>query len=447
MALLNTPNFRITPSSIKVQRPENYISYFDFSSQYLPDRHDELVAIYGNQGISDMLRMLGAEEAFASDQVIWTEKGRLHTSYNNVSRSGNVFTIANHVYRVGETVHVSGTSDKAVGIITAVTKDTFTAQPYASSGWGSVGTADLKVFVYGSEFRKGTDGMQGSLETDFTVLRNKPIILKDKYEVSGSEATQIGWVKTDQGGYLWYLQSELDTRRRYEDRVEMALLFGEEADAGSGAEQNGYGGTEGLFQAIRRRGNVYDGLAQTIPDWDTVLKRFDAQGKIQDYMFYCDRDQSLAIDNMLGELNAGYSSGVSYGIFENGEDMAVDLGFIGFRRGTYNFFKKDWKLLNDPTLEGGTAAAADKIRGVLVPVGMEEVYEGAGTTGERHKMPYLQMKYRVAGNENRKYKTWVTGSVGGVSTDDVDVMRVNHLSERVLCTTSANNFMLFEGNS
>lgn len=446
MALANIPNFRITPSSIKVQRPENYISYFDFSSQYLPDTHDELVAIYGNQGISDMLRMLGAEAPFASDQVIWTEKGRLHTFYNNVARSGNTFTIANHVYRVGETVHVSGTSEKAVGIITAVTTDTFTAQPYSSAGWGSVGTANLRTFVYGSEFRKGTDGMQGSLETNFTVLRNKPIILKDKYEVSGSEATQIGWVRTDQGGYLWYLQSELDTRRRWEDRVEMALLFGEEADSGSLAEQNGYGGTEGLFQSIKRRGNVYDGLAQNIADWDTILKRFDAQGKIQDYMFYCDRDQSLAIDNMLGTLNAGYDTGISYGIFENGRDMAVDLGFLGFRRGTYNFFKKDWKLLNDPTLEGGTAAAADKVRGVLIPVGMEEVYEGVGTMGEKHRMPYLQMKYRVAGNENRKYKTWVTGSVGGVYTDDVDIMRINHLSERVLCTTSANNFMLFEGS-
>ena len=446
MALAANPTFRVTPSSIKQQLPTNYISVFDYSNQYLPDTHDQLVSIYGNQSISGMLYMLGAESPFASDRVIWTEKGRLHTVYQAVSRSGNVFTQAGHVYRVGETVHVSGAALKRVGVITAVDTDTFTVQPYSAGGWGTIGTANLTTFVYGSEFRKGTDGMQGSLETDFTVLRNKPIILKDRYEVSGSEATQVSWVQTDTGGWLWYMQSELDTRRRWEDRVELALILGEEAEAGSLAEQNGYGGTEGLFQSIKRRGNVFDGLATSLDDWDNILKRFDAQGKIQDYMFYCDRDQSLAIDNLLGTLNAGYSSGISYGIFENGEDMAVNLGFLGFRRGTYNFFKTDWKLLNDPTLLGAVPAAADKIRGCLIPVGMQEVYEGQGMEGSKHRVPFLEMKYRVAGNENRKYKTWVTGSVGGVYTDDTDVMRINHLSERVLCTTSANNFMLFEGN-
>jgi hypothetical protein len=164
-------------------------------------------------------------------------------------------------------------------------------------------------------------------------------------------------------------------------------------------------------------------------------------------MFYVDRDQSLAIDDMLGELNAGYDGGISYGIFDNDKDMAVNLGFKGFTRGTYNFHKTDYKLLNDPTLLGAVDAQA-KVRGLLIPVGTKEVYEGVyngNGAGDKITTPFLQQMFRASAAENRKYKNWLTGSIFGVHTDDEDVMREHHLSERMLNTVGANNFMLFEG--
>jgi hypothetical protein len=449
MALNATPTFAVTPSSVKAQAQTNYISLFDYSSQFLPETHDEIAQIYGSQSVTGMLYMMGAESSFASDKVIWTEEGRLHAVYTDVTRVNNVFTKANHVFRLGETVHLSNASAKRRGVITAVTADTFTAVPYKSAGFTALGASDIVAFVDGSEHLKGTNGVQGSLETDLTILDNKPIILKDKYQVNGSDATQIGWVKTAEGGYLWYLQSEMDTRQRWEDRLEMAMILGEVAEVGSDAAAAGFSGTEGLFEAVRTRGNSFQGVADTLAEYDDIVKRFDAQGKIKDYTFYVDRDQSLAIDNLLGTLNAGYSSGISYGIFDNSEQMAVNLGFKGFTRGTYNFFKSDWKLLNDPTLLGAVAAGANKVRGIMVPVGSQEVYEGeynGSGSGNKVKVPFLEMKYRMAGNESRRYKTWVTGSVGGVYTDDSDTMSVHHLSERVLCTVGANNFMIFEGN-
>ena len=450
MALNASPSAKVTPTSTKAVLKTNYISLFDYSSQEAPETHDEIATIYGKQSVSGMLYMLGAEAGFASDKVIWTEEGRLHTVYKDVTRSGNVFSKAGHVFRLNETVHISDGAVKRRGIIIAIddAAGTFEVAPYKSAGFAALGTTAITVFVDGSEYHKGTSGAQGSLETDFTILDNKPIILKDKYEVNGSDATQIGWVKTSSGGYLWYLESEKDTRRRWEDRLETSLILGERAELGSGAAAAGYEGTEGFFESIRKRGNTFQGVMSDLADVDTIVKRFDAQGKIQDYMFYVDRDQSLAIDNLLGTLNAGYDGGISYGMFDNSKDMAVNLGFKGFTRGSYNFFKTDWKLLNDPTLLGAVAAAAGKIRGALIPVGTKEVYEGEYNGkggGEKITVPFLQQKYRVAGAENRKYKTWVTGTVGGVYTDDEDVMKVHHLSERMLCTTGANNFMLFEG--
>ena len=445
MALAAVPAVSFSPSSIKKPSQENYIDIFDYTSQYKPDAYEQLISIYGDQSLLGMIFELGSEEAISSDQYIWTEKGRLHTSYSAVTRSGNVFTQAGHVYRVGEVVAASGSGNFQLGRITAVTASTFTAVPYKAAGW-SVGTSAIKVFISHSEFLKGSDSMDGSLETDFTVLRNKTIIERDNYIASGSDITQDSWVETDNGGFVWYLQSELDGRRRFEDRIEMGLLLGEEAEAGSAAGSAGYDGSEGLFESVRTRGNVFDGLATTLADWDSILKRFDQQGKIREYMFFVDRDQSLAIDDLLGTLNAGYSGGISYGMFDNDEEMAVNLGFTGFRRGTYNFYKSDWKLLNDPQLLGAVAAADGKVRGLLVPYGDKEVYDGTSTMADRITRPYLSVKYRVKGSENRRHKTWVTGSVGtSTPTDGNDHMRVHHLADRGVCTIGANNFMIFEG--
>lgn len=447
MALNTVPTYSVTPSSKKVPLKTNYISLFDYTNQFDPETHEEIAKTYGSQSVSGMLYMLGSEAPMASDKFIWTEEGRLHTVYTDVARSSNVFTKANHVFRVGETVHISDASVKRRGRISAVTANTFTVDAYKSAGFTGLGTTALTVFVDGSEFPKGSSGMQGSLSTDFTILDNKPIILRDKFEVNGSDVAQISWVKTDQGGYLWFLQDQLDTRRRWEDRLELALINAEKAEPGSDAALAGTIGTEGLFQAVRTRGNSYEGIADALGDWDTIVKRFDAQGKIQDYMFYVQRDQSLAIDDMLGELNAGYNGGISYGMFDNDKDMAVNLGFKGFTRGTYNIFKTDWKLLNDPTLMGAIDDAL-KVNGILIPAGTKEVYEGEYNgmgAGSKVTTPFLQCMYRASSVENRKYKTWLTGSVFGVNTDEDDVMRENHLSERLLNAVGANNFMIFEG--
>jgi hypothetical protein len=447
MALNSTPTFSVTPSAKKQALKTNYISLFDYSSQYDAETHEKIAKIYGSQSVSGMLYLLGAESSMASDKYIWTEEGRLHTVYKDVARSANVFTKANHVFRVGETVHISSGAVKRRGVISAVDTNTFTVEAYKSAGFTALATTNLTVFVDGSEFGKGTSGMQGSLSTDFTILDNKPIILKDKFEVNGSDVAQISWVQTDEGGYLWFLQDQIDTRRRWEDHLELALVEGQKADVGSAAEANGTTGTEGLFEAIRERGNTYEGVADALTDFDDILKRFDAQGKLADYMFYVNRDQSLAIDDLLGSLNAGYSGGISYGIFNNDKDMSVNLGFKGFTRGTYNFFKTDWKLLNDPTLEGAVDAAS-RVNGVLIPVGTKEVYEGeynGNGAGNKVTTPFLQCMYRASKADSRKYKTWLTGNIFGVHTDDDDVMRENHLSERMLNVVGANNFMIFEG--
>jgi hypothetical protein len=442
--------------------PSNYITNFDFLNQYLPDTYEKEFERYGNRSIASFLRQVGAEMPSNSDLIKWAEQGRLHTKYascTSAAAAGSdtaTWTVADAGitacnFRVGQTVFLSrnagGTqSDKA--IITAVSGLTFTVAYYAGGGQTIPVTTASTAFVYGSEFKKGSNGMSGSLEAQDDIFDNSPIIIKDNYEVSGSDMAQIGWVEvtTENGatGYLWYIKSEHETRLRFEDYLEMSMVEGVPAETASGAiavtGDVGNKGTDGLFYTIEQRGNVWaGGNPSTLADFDAIIQRLDKQGAIQENMLFVNRNFGFDIDDMLATQNSYGANGTSYGVFNNDETMALNLGFKGFKRG-YDFYKTDWKYLNDATLRGGIVGG--EVNGVLVPAGSTSVYDMV--MGKNAKRPFLHVRYRASETENRRYKTWITGSAGGASTSDLDAMRVNFLSERALCTLGANNFFLFK---
>jgi hypothetical protein len=468
-----SPGVNLTPAPSQVTLPTNYITDFDFLSQYLPDTYEKEFEKYGNRSVASFLRLVGAEIPSTSDMIKWTEQGRLHTKYEGVTANVNFtqdvleeFTIASGTctFRVGQTVLISDesstTSRKAV--VTAVGADTtdtgvdsFRVAYYTAGDAASPYTGDVTVFAYGSEFRKGSAGMVGALEAESDIYENKPIIIKDKYEVAGSDMAQIGWVEvtTENGatGYLWYLKSEHETRLRFEDYLEMAMVEGQQADDSSGAEayfkpsgaaaSATEAGTQGMFDTIEDRGNIWSGGNPTaMSDWDAILKRLDKQGSIRENVLFNERDMSLDIDDMLAAQNSYGAGGTSYGMFNNSEEMALNLGFDGFKRGSYEFYKTDWKYLNDATLRGGIVGG--KVNGVLVPAGTTTVYDQV--LGKNAKRPFLHVRYRASQAEDRRYKTWMLGSAGGAQTSDIDKMEVHFLSERALCTMGANNFFLFK---
>jgi len=469
MAVLNTPGFQLQPSAEQVPLSTNYITNFDFLNQYLPDTYEKEFERYGNRTVASFLRMVGAEMPSNSDMIKWAEQGRLHTKYVNCDSSAaagadsatitvsdaNVTAIA---IRAGQTVFISdnatGLSNK--GIVTTVdtANDTFGVAYYEGAGQTFSGTAVLSVWIYGSEFKKGTVGMIGSLEAEDEIFDNSPIIIKDKYAVSGSDMAQIGWVEvtTENGatGYLWYLKSEHETRLRFEDYLETAMIEAVPAEAGSGVANAGlnpiYGnkGSEGIFYVVNNRGNVWGGgNPTTLSDFDSIISRLDKQGSIEENVIFLNRAFSFDIDDMLAAQNSYGAGGTSYGLFDNDEKMALNLGFTGFRRG-YDFYKSDWKYLNDPTMRGGLptgASATGTVTGLLVPAGSTTVYDQI--LGKNAKRPFLHVRYRASETEDRRYKTWITGSAGGAQTSDLDAMEVNFLSERCVCTLGANNFVLF----
>jgi hypothetical protein len=470
-----TPGYDLQPSSQQVPLATNYITNFDFLNQYLPDTYEKEFERYGNRTVSSFLRLVGAELPSNSDLVKWAEQGRLHVKYEDVGTAAIVnadsatfqvndtgvpaFTSSNGIaVRKGQTVVISQNGGTGVnkGIVTDVdlANNQFDVAFYEGTGLVTAGTglanADVSVFIYGSEFKKGSNGMDGSLEADDKIFDNSPIIIKDKYSVNGSDMAQIGWVEvtTENGasGYLWYLKSEHETRLRFDDYLETAMIEAVPAEVGSGVANStinpdyGSKGSEGIFYVVENRGNVWSGgNPSTITEFDTVISRLDKQGAIEENVIFLNRDFGFDIDDMLAAQNSYGAGGTSYGLFDNDSEMALNLGFTGFRRG-YDFYKSDWKYLNDPTMRGGLSSGV--VNGLLVPAGSTSVYDQI--LGKNAKRPFLHVRYRASETEDRKYKTWITGSAGGAMNSDLDAMEVHFLSERCVCTMGANNFFIFE---
>jgi hypothetical protein len=471
----------IKPSQKQQLLESNYLNFTDgsgndFAQQYLPEIYEAEVERYGNRTLSGFLRMVGAEMPMSSDQIVWSEQNRLHIAYDNVTKATETtLTFAldatagpNFVQNVISKHQTLVVIDPATGqdlkvfvtdsVNTSSTLATITVKPYTAADMTALSATAgaLKIFVYGSEYKKGTtDADIKSVTPSFTQYSNSPIIIKEKYAISGSDTAQIGWVEvaTEDGasGYLWYLKAESETRLRFEDYLEMAVVEGELVSGGSTlGSVEGIKGTEGLFAAVQSRGNVLNNFtaASGLTDFDSILKNLDTQGAIEENMLFLNRQTSLDFDDMLAGLSAGANGGTAYGLFENSAEMALNLGFTGFRRGSYDFYKTDWKYLNDASTRGasnGAGQVGSGIDGVLVPAGTSTVYDQI--LGTNIRRPFLHVRYRASQADDRRMKSWITGSVGGAYTSDLDAMEVNFLSERCLVVQAANNFVLFTASA
>ena len=481
-----TPQFgTIVPSQRQEVLQSNYLqwtdagaaNFADFAQQYLPEIYEQEVERYGNRTLSGFLRMVGAELPMTSDQVIWSEQNRLHIAYDGCTVAGNVINVnptaaadINNVISARATVVIMddfGAEVKALVSVSDPGAGTITVEPYTAATIAAAGlVGNVKVFVYGAEYGKGSvtpnfvpgagatstiaNGQYISVDPAFTQFQNNPIIIRNKYVVNGSDMAQIGWVEVatedGTGGYLWYLKAESETRLRFEDYLEMMCVESELTAGGSAVAAGASGaiGSQGLFAAIQDRGNVQVGFstATGIGDFDEILRNLDTQGAIEENMLFLNRETALEFDDMLANISSGAAGGTAYGLFENSEEMALNLGFSGFRRGSYDFYKTDWKYLNDASTRGGMVGPAS-IDGVLIPAGTTTVYDQV--LGTNIRRPFLHVRYRASQSDDRRMKSWLTGSAGGAYTSDLDAMEVNFLSERCLVTQAANNFVLFQG--
>ena len=449
--------------------PAKYTSLHDFIDEVnAPDIRAQLVKTFGDQGITGFLKLTGAvNSAGTADEVTYWEEARLHQKQKgdvkaNAAAAATSFvldgihaqggsgydedsedaTVKALVARKGDIVLVGGVdrfivTDVSITTATGVTEVTF--KSLLSGGLTAALTADdeLELPIIGNMYEQGTDQPDRYLESNVVKRTNPYAIVKEVFKVTGSQATNIGYVDLGGGDYRWYLKGEGDTRQRFMDKREMTLLLGEKATNSAA----GVDGTEGYFAALENRGMVTSGeigsgSVANFDDIDALITQMDKQGSPAEYAIYANTSQLLKLDNMLANGGASSTSGaaVNYGAFQNSADMALNLGFQSFARGGYTFHKHSWKLLNDPTLLAGSA-----FKGVCIPLAnVTDPKTGA-------KAPALEMNYKASGGYSREMEHWVTGGgVLGFNNNGKDVAEFNYRSECNLITRAANQHVLIK---
>jgi hypothetical protein len=473
MSTTNTP-LDFSPNSFRRLDPTKYTSLGDFINQVnKPDNRDLLVKTYGNQGITGFLQLTGAVKANGvADEVQYWEETRLHqlqvatpaasaatgataltlnlasaaTSATGATKAaGQKYLRVNDVILVGgvDRFIITALSIGSTGEFSATASAVATAIALTSGGLSASAAAAAANFpIVGNLFSQGTDQNTGYLESNVVKRTNPYMILKEVYKVTGSQATNIGWVNLGNGDYRWFIKSENDTRQRFLDKREMMMLLGQSVTNTGLTGTTGYAGlsgSEGYFSAIQDRGIVMNSGATTtaaiatLDELDGIITALDKQGSMPEYAMYVNRLQDLAIDDMIANgVGTAITAGVTtqFGQFANASDM-VKLGFASFMRGSYTFHKHNWKLLNDPTLLANSA-----FQGVMIPLARI----ADPKTGD--KAPALELNYKATNGYSREMEHWMTGSILGVTNTNTDALQFNYRSECALVTRAANQHVL-----
>ena len=444
-------------SAFKRLDPAKYTSLGDFIDEVnRPDIREALAKTYGDQGITGFLQMTGAiKSAGTADKVQWWEEARLHARQTGDWIAGGkiavtladekIFTRVNDVLLIG-TKRYLVTAVTAVGGPPATSYNLTVVDMGGSGANPTSGAVDAAII--GNLYGQGSSQPTEYLESNVVLRENPYSILKETFKVTGSQATNIGYINLGNGDYRWYIKGEMDTRQRFLDKREMMMLLGQKKATDVTIGDYSVNGSEGYFAAIEDRGIVETGgVVNTLVELDAIVTELDKQGAAPEYCIYGNTAQMLAIDDMVASLNgaAGFStvvgSGAStvggvtsgamaFGAFQNAE-QAVKLGFKSFTRGGYTFHNKSWKLLNDPTLLGGSS-----FKGVMIP--MTSVIDPK--SGARAAA--LEMNYKAVDGYSREMEHWMTGSILGVTNTNDDSLQFNYRSECNLVTRAANQHIL-----
>ena len=449
----STQTGNLAAGTLKAE-PSKYVALGDFltgdDAYNKPEVRELLVKTYGDQGITGFLTLTGAvKNAGQADQIEWFEERRRHrrliatgsgwsltagvaTGGSFDDGSGNI--LVPQVYDV-----IMRVADGKRFLVTGLSGGVATYRSLGSITEATAVANNDEFALIGNMYPQGSDQPSQFTEPGLDRYVNPFAIVKERFQVNGSQATNIGWINVGNGDYRWFMYGEQEARKRFMDKREMTLLFGDVWD-GASATAADVRGTEGYFSAVEKRGNIFGGSFASMQDIDDIIIELDKQGAPAEYAMYLNRTFDLAIDDLLAngiatQVTAGLPG--QFGAFNNNADMAVKLGFKSFTRGGYTFHKHSWKLLNDPTLLAGSIYA-----GAMVP--MTQVMDPRTGT----KAPALEMNYKAANGYSRELNHWITGGdvLGYTNNGDAgkDVATYHYRSEVNLITRAANQHVILK---
>ena len=466
MATVTNNAAKLTPSAVKVATSFNYVSSVDLVSRmdggtttaaqgiHKRDVDEQMIKRYGDQGITGLLELLGDKKETSSHLFEHYEEDFYHNNFTGsiAAESGNQGTLTvsgdddtaagHHALRVGDLIQNAGGN---IYLVQSGSALTWKVQLVGAAETATLGSSEFVII--GNAYAEGT-GQPDGLTPRVHHYQNNCQIIKETFEVTGTEATNITYLKVDSpksgSGYLWYLKGEADTYNRFMDYCELACVLGQAGDANT-VDTGDTGGsrvylTEGLLPFMENKGQSMDlgASAITMADFDAAVKSLDKFRGAKEMALYAGINLSLDIDDLLAAQGAYAAGGANYGTFANNKDMALNLGFNSFSRGGYTFHKKTYDLFNHPSLLGATGFNYNGY-GMCIPMDSQK----DARSGE--KVPSLRIRYKAANGYSREMEHWLTGSaVLQNKTNQTDTLQCNYRSERGFEGFAPNRFLLFK---
>lgn len=473
--------FSATPTLAKTVTTENYVSTVDFLDEiHKPDVGEMFVKRYGDQSLTGFIDMVGGKRPVSQKTYSHFEEDWVHQTFlpkSTVLNTDNTIT-GGYIMEVTSTED-SGTTQSELdyhfirpnnivefetGLVALVAAVTINGAAWEvidgySVAGGVSATADktyIEVLTYdgtsssagfdaikaknaiitGFEFAEGTDQPSG-LTPNVIRYENTVMIIKEAYEVTGSEATNATWFKvedaaTGKSGWLWYLKGEGDTFQRFNDYAEMQMMVGEQVASGATTLSGlGIRGTEGLLDFAEGGNDINYTTSMGVADFRTMVIALDKNRGAKENTMWCGLTVSLDIDDAFftyfgGSTNNG---GASFGTFDGGEEKAVQMGFKTFAYGGYTFHKKTYDAFNYTKMLGfATAAGGDSIyRTMALVVPADNQIDPVS----RESVPSLSVRYKEADGYSRELEHWLTGgAVLKNKTNGEDKLKCNYRTER-----------------
>jgi len=414
----------------------NFIDDYTYAQKYAPHLIPKLHSSYGKGKILKLTELMGQEETYSSDTIQHSEEGRLHNAIKNVARTSNEFTSpTKHNARVNDTILITDGTVKQQATVQSITDEfVFTATPDDGNAFAFSGNVDVLI-DFTNSWNKGAGNFTTARNWDPLIYENFSHILKEFYDVSESDMVHKTWIETPDGP-MWHNHEINKTMNLFDNKVEFTQMFHERKASGDNRGMNG------VIPQIEARGNIANEYITDIEELSEIARRLKQQGgACNSYNVWHDHKQGKYFRQMLSGVNAHYSGGGNYGVFNNSRDMSLALGFNDVYIDGITFFFQPWEILENPSLMGSDSFRNTGVAYLMIPNGSVPIYKN----GESKDEPYLKCFYRANSTYSRKKRIKIFGPDGTDQVEDKESVHVTSECTNQIC--GANNYLVGRGSA
>jgi len=463
-----------SPGNFTTRNDYNWVTSMDLDK---PDIDPQVEYRYGNQELSGMMRMIGAEKGTSALEYKHSEEDRIYPKLNVTNPVGAgaglavTFTLEANaqlsvtqnspydtagaaknvvVPRAGEVLMIKpasglATVDNSVyAVVTSVnaTAGTFSATPLDSGDTIPAQVAATEVIITGNMNGEGSVAVQGRQPRVTRVTANLQTF-RGATEVTGTAKNIVTWQefkgKDGKSGYVNYLHGEDAEYKNFKSQQELTFLTGKQVNNTALFNDPFFNGTDhpvaatkGLIPSILDGGNVSNYSSTT--GWDkqkakALVETLDKQKGDKKNLICPGISLSMQIDDTLADYRTNGS--ITYGSFTFDENAKVNFQFDAFAIGGYEFGKKVFDTFNDLQSLGADGYGFPN-EAMVIPMGMTMDRES------NEKTNYLRLRYLQDPTTGERIRR--SSIIDQFDIDGTDAFKVNYIDHCGLETFALNKF-------